>query len=155
MERYTLISADYHAGPLPDQVRGYVDPKHRYAFDTWGNDEEAMLARRAGHTGEAIYGDKAMEDCDAEDAVAHGVMDGAWDSKRRAEEMNSDGGVGEVIFPGGSKETIAPWGAGLMTYQYDSMPNWARGLPLLQPMARRFLRRSLWSAAGCRTHHRR
>jgi predicted TIM-barrel fold metal-dependent hydrolase len=119
MDRYTLISADCHAGPLPDQVRSYVDPKHRDAFDAWVNDEEATLARRAQHTGEAIYGDEAMGDFDAEDAVAHGGMDGAWDSKRRVEEMNGDGVVGEVIFPGGSKETIAPWGAGLMTYQYE------------------------------------
>ena len=119
MDRHMLISADCHAGPLPDQVRGYVDPKHRDAFDAWVNDEESMLARRAEHTGEAIYGDEAMEDFDAESAVQHGGMDGAWDSKRRVEEMNSDGVVGEVIFPGGSKDTIAPWGAGLMTYQYE------------------------------------
>src|SRR5690606_17935473 len=54
-DRLLLISADCHAGPLPDTIRAYVDPKHRAAFDAWLADTEGMLARRAEHTGEAIY----------------------------------------------------------------------------------------------------
>ena len=128
MDRYLLISADCHAGPLPAQARGYVDPKHRAAFDAWLADAEGMLRRRAEHTGEAIYGDEALGDFAAEAKVVHGGMAGAWDSKRRVEELEADGIVAEVIYPGGSIETVSPFGSGLMTYQYEQGPAlWAEG----------------------------
>jgi predicted TIM-barrel fold metal-dependent hydrolase len=128
MDRYLLISADCHAGPLPAQARGYVDPKHRAAFDAWLADAEGMLRRRAEHTGEAIWGDEALGDFAAEAKVAHGGTAGAWDSKRRVEELEADGIVAEVIYPGGSIETVSPFGAGLMTYQYEQDPAlWAEG----------------------------
>lgn len=117
-DRLLLVSADCHAGPLPDTIRGYVLPKYRAAFDAWLADTEGMLARRAEHTGEAIYGDEAMADFQVEDAVGHGGMDGAWDSKRRLAELEQDGIVAEVIFPGGTFQTVSPFGSGLMTYQY-------------------------------------
>ena len=114
-DRILLISADCHAGPLPDTIRSYVSPKHRAAFEAWHADQAGMLARRAEHTGEAIYGDEAMADFQVEDAVNHGGIDGAWDSKRRLAELEQDGIVAEVIFPGGSFQTISPFGSGLMT----------------------------------------
>ena len=117
-DRILLISADCHAGPLPDTIRSYVSPKHRAAFEAWHSDQAGMLARRAEHTGEAIYGDEAMADFQVEDAVNHGGIDGAWDSKRRLAELEQDGIVAEVIFPGGSFQTVSPFGSGLMTYQY-------------------------------------
>ena len=117
-DRLLLISADCHAGPLVDTIRSYVSPTFRDAFDAWHADEAGLLARRAEHTGEAIYGDEAMADFADEDAVSGGGMDGAWDSKRRLEELEQDGIAAEVIFPGGSSETVSPFGSGLMTYQY-------------------------------------
>jgi predicted TIM-barrel fold metal-dependent hydrolase len=119
MDRYLLISADCHAGPLPDQLRPYVREAYRERYDAWVADEEGMLARRAEHTGAAIYGDEALEEFGGEKAVVHGGMDGAWDSKRRLAELDQDGIVAEVIFPGGSIQTVSPFGAGLMTYQYE------------------------------------
>ena len=119
MDRYLLISADCHAGPLPDVARSYVDSKFVDRFDAWIADVDAKNARRAEHTGEAIYGEEALGDFDVESAVSGGGMDGAWDSKRRLEEMKGDGVVAEVIFPGGSMQTVGPFGAGLMTYQYE------------------------------------
>src|SRR5262245_8516666 len=118
-DRYLLISADCHAGPRAEVARGYVDPKHRAAFDAWLADAAGMARHRAEHTGEAIYGDEALADFAAEEGVAHGGMDGAWDSKRRLEELEADGIVAEVIFPGGSMQTVSPFGAGLMTYQFE------------------------------------
>ena len=42
--------------------------------------------------------------------------------------MNGDGIVAEVIFPGGSLETISPFDVGLMTYQYPQAPEiWYEG----------------------------
>jgi predicted TIM-barrel fold metal-dependent hydrolase len=133
-DRYLLISADCHAGPLPEVMRTYVESKHRQAFDAWLADVEGLNARRAEHTGEAIYGDEALDDFAVEEAVAHGGMDGAWDSKRRLAELEQDGIVAEVIYPGGSLQTCSPFGAGLMTYQYEQDPE-------------------IWWA-GCRSHNR-
>lgn len=119
MDRYLLISADCHAGPLPDQMRTYVEPNYRKRFDEWVGDVDGLMARRAEHTGAAIYGEEALGEFAQEDAIVHGGMDGAWDSKRRLAELDQDGVVAEVIFPGGSMQTVSPFGAGLMTYQYE------------------------------------
>jgi len=128
MDRYLLISADCHAGPLPDQARGYISPKFRDAFDAWVGDEAGKLRRRADHTGASIYGDEAIADFDVDVANERGNTSGSWDSKRRLEEMNGDGIVAEVIFPGGSLETISPFDVGLMTYQYPQAPEiWFEG----------------------------
>ena len=69
-DRYLLISADCHAGPRADVARGYVDAKHRAAFDAWLADEQGMARRRAEHTGEAIYGDEALADFSAEESTS-------------------------------------------------------------------------------------
>ena len=128
MDRYLLISADCHAGPLPDQARGYVSPQYRDAYDAWIADTEGKQRRRAEHTGAAIYGDEALADFDDDVAKEGGQAAGAWDSKRRLEEMNGDGVVAEVIFPGGSLDTISPFSVGLMTYQYQQSPEiWLEG----------------------------
>jgi predicted TIM-barrel fold metal-dependent hydrolase len=126
--RYLLISADCHAGPRPEDARTYVDPKHRAAYDAWLADTDGQQRRRVEHTGEAIYGDEALGDFAAEAEVVRGGMDGAFDSKRRLQELEADGIVAEVIFPGGSMQTVSPFGAGLMTYQFEQdAALWAEG----------------------------
>jgi predicted TIM-barrel fold metal-dependent hydrolase len=127
-ERVVVVSADCHAGPLPDQARTYVDPEFRDAFDEWLADDEARARRQTDHTGQAIYGDEALEDFTALDAVSEGGLDGAWDSARRLAELDADGVVAEVIYPGGGGLSISPFDAGLMTYQYEQDPAiWAAG----------------------------
>ena len=79
-DRLVLVSADCHAGPLPDQAREYVDPAFRDAFDEWLADDAARVRRQADHTGQAIYGDEALEDFTALDAVSGGGLEGVWDS---------------------------------------------------------------------------
>jgi predicted TIM-barrel fold metal-dependent hydrolase len=133
-ERVLLISADCHAGPLPEQARSYVDPEFREAFDLWLTDDAGRARRQAEHTGQAIYGDEAIEDFIALDAVNEGGLDGAWDSARRLAELEADGIVAEVIYPDGGGLTVSPFDAGLMTYQYE------------QDVA-------IWSA-GCRAYNR-
>jgi predicted TIM-barrel fold metal-dependent hydrolase len=129
-----VVSADCHAGPLPEQARSYVDPEFREAFDDWLADDVGRGRRQAEHTGQAIYGDEALEDFTALDAVNEGGLDGAWESARRLAELEADGVVAEVIYPGGGGQTISPFDAGLMTYQYE------------QDVA-------IWSA-GCRAYNR-
>jgi predicted TIM-barrel fold metal-dependent hydrolase len=127
-EPLVLVSADCHAGPLPEQVRPHVDPEFRDAFDAWLGDEDARARRRAEHTGQAVYGDEALEDFTALEAVNEGGVDGAWDSSRRLAELEADGIAAEVIYPDGGGGSISPFDAGLMTYQYEQDPEiWAAG----------------------------
>ena len=44
-DRILLISADCHAGPLPETIRSYIAPKYREAFDAWMADEAGMESK--------------------------------------------------------------------------------------------------------------
>ncbi|MEU6675156.1 amidohydrolase family protein [Streptomyces sp. NPDC046925] len=81
-ERYTVISADCHAGADLLDYRPYLASGHHDAFDAWAatyvNPYEDLLADTA---------------------------DRNWNSDRRVAELEQDGIVGEVVFP----NTIPPF----------------------------------------------
>ncbi len=80
--RYTVISADCHAGANVADYRPYLESGYHEAFDTWV----------AGY--ENPYDDVKGADADRN-----------WDSDRRLGEMHADGIVAEVVFP----NTIPPF----------------------------------------------
>lgn len=128
MERYLIISADSHAGGMPEDYLEFVDPPMRDAYNDWVLDTETQQRRRAEHTGQAIYGEEALQDFSDLEEVAEGGRDGAFDSDRRLKEQDADGVVAEVIFPGGGGDTVCPFNVGLMTYQYKEDPGvWLAG----------------------------
>ena len=79
---YLLITADTHAGGSHAQYREYLDPAWRETFDAW----------RGGYKNPAQehYGTKKMKN---------------WDLAIRSEDQNSQGVVGEVVFP----NTVPPF----------------------------------------------
>jgi len=79
---YILITADTHAGGNHAQYREYLDPKYRDAFDEW----------RGGYKNPSLshYGEKKVKN---------------WDLEIRTRDQNSQGVVGEVIFP----NTVPPF----------------------------------------------
>ena len=81
-DRYTVISADCHAGADLLDYRPYLEKKHHEAFDAWAadyvNPYEDLLAAAAERN---------------------------WDSQRRLRELETDGIVAEVVFP----NTIPPF----------------------------------------------
>ena len=81
-EPYVLITADTHAGGSHAQYREYLDPKYRDAFDSW----------RGGYKNpsQQHYARKKLRN---------------WDYAVRTEDQNSQGVVGEVIFP----NTVPPF----------------------------------------------
>ena len=81
-EPYILITADTHAGGSHAQYREYLDPKYREAFDEW----------RGGYKNPALehYGKKKLRN---------------WDLEIRNGDQNSQGVVGEVVFP----NTVPPF----------------------------------------------
>jgi len=81
-EPYLLITADTHAGGSHSHYREYLDPQYRARFDEW----------RGGYKNPAQehYGVKKMKN---------------WDLAIRSEDQNSQGVVGEVVFP----NTVPPF----------------------------------------------
>ncbi|WP_069884564.1 amidohydrolase family protein [Streptomyces luteocolor] len=81
-DRYTVISADCHAGADLLDYRDYLESRHHDAFDAWAatyvNPYEDLLADTA---------------------------DRNWNSDRRIAELEEDGIVAEVVFP----NTIPPF----------------------------------------------
>ena len=81
-EPYVLITADTHAGGSHAHYREYLEPKYRDAFDAW----------RGGYKNPALehYGSKKLRN---------------WDLEIRTRDQNSQGVVGEVVFP----NTVPPF----------------------------------------------
>lgn len=79
---YILITADTHAGGSHAQYREYLDPQYRERFDEW----------RGGYRNPAQehYGSRKMRN---------------WDLEIRTRDQNSQGVVGEVVFP----NTVPPF----------------------------------------------
>jgi len=81
-ERYTIISADCHAGASMDQYAEYLDPEHR----------EELAAWRAKYA-------NPWRDLHGEGKTRN------WDTARRDAEQEADGVVAEVVFP----NTVPPF----------------------------------------------
>jgi predicted TIM-barrel fold metal-dependent hydrolase len=81
-DRYTVISADCHAGADLLDYRDYLDPAYRPDFDDWA----------------ATYVNP-YADLTEPDAARN------WDSERRNSDMDREGVAGEVIFP----NTVPPF----------------------------------------------
>ncbi|MEZ4289012.1 MAG: amidohydrolase family protein [Myxococcota bacterium] len=81
-EPYVLITSDTHAGGSHAQYREYLDPKYREDFDAW----------RGGYRNpsEDHYGVKKKRN---------------WDFAIRTKDQDSQGVVGEVVFP----NTVPPF----------------------------------------------
>jgi predicted TIM-barrel fold metal-dependent hydrolase len=82
-DRYTLITADSHAGGSHAQYRDYLDPEFLDDFDAW----------------RGMYKNPFRDLRDTSERVRN------WDSERRWSDMESDGVVAEVLFP----NTIPPF----------------------------------------------
>jgi predicted TIM-barrel fold metal-dependent hydrolase len=81
-ERYTIISADCHAGGNHETYREYLDPAWRDEFDAW----------RGGYK-------NPFRDLQGDGRTRN------WDDERRIEEQEADGIVAEVTFP----NTVPPF----------------------------------------------
>lgn len=81
-DRYTVISADCHAGGNHAQYREYLDPQYLDAFDAW--------------RGEYRNPFRDLQD----DGRSRN-----WDDERRVGDLHADGIVAEVLFP----NTVPPF----------------------------------------------
>jgi predicted TIM-barrel fold metal-dependent hydrolase len=81
-DRYTIISADCHAGANHETYRQYLDPAYLDDFDAWRNKYKNPF--------------RDLQD---------GGRVRNWDNERRISDLERDGIVGEVIFP----NTVPPF----------------------------------------------
>lgn len=81
-ERYTIISADCHAGGSHEMYREFLDPKYRDAFDAWRGEYKNPF--------------RDLQD---------GGRIRNWDDERRNGDLEADGIVAEVVYP----NTVPPF----------------------------------------------
>ena len=93
-----LVSSDCHAGIPRAQYRQYLDPGYHADFD----DYDASL--KAWWETSPPFADDAMED---REIVANQFP--FYDSKGRLKNLEDNGFVAEVLFPGASPQTSVPW----------------------------------------------
>jgi predicted TIM-barrel fold metal-dependent hydrolase len=82
MERYTIVSADCHAGASHEQYREYLPEQHLEAFDEW--------RARYRNPFRDLLSEKRRRN---------------WDDDLRTRDLETDGIVAEVVFP----NTIPPF----------------------------------------------
>jgi predicted TIM-barrel fold metal-dependent hydrolase len=82
MKRYTVISADCHAGGTMEMYREHLDPGWRDEFDAW----------------RGVYRNPFRD-------LQGGGRSRNWDDERRLAEQEADGVVAEVVFP----NTVPPF----------------------------------------------
>ena len=120
MDRYLVISADSHAGAPWDDYRSYLSKEHHEKLDEWIAEKRKshpLSERRIG--GQLVVGTDYLERFTAEEAVKAGGVSGAWDPKRRLQEMDSQGIAAEVIFPDTQNRNQPPFEALESPGEYD------------------------------------
>ena len=105
MKQILMISADCHAGPLPDTYREYLDPSVLDEYGTWLSGVEEQKRRRA-----SLFEKKFFEKFEKEKAAG---IEGAWDPDQRIRQLEGDGTVAEVIYPDSIVAGGVPFGAGI------------------------------------------
>jgi predicted TIM-barrel fold metal-dependent hydrolase len=95
-DRYTVISADTHAGANHETYRTYLDPKFHDDFDAWRGKYKNPW--------------KDLRDTD--------LRVRNWDDDRRDADMLGEGVVGEVIFP----NTVPPFYPGFVLFAGPPKP---------------------------------
>jgi len=96
-DRYTIISADTHAGGSHEQYREFLDPAYRQDFDDWRGQ----------------YKNPWKDLRDTSLRVRN------WDDDVRNEQQDADGVVGEVIFP----NTVPPFYPGFVLFAAPPKPD--------------------------------
>ena len=106
-DRYTIISADAHAGLPCEEYRPYLDAAYHAPFDEY-------LAERQANRDQALemnYDYIMGWETDNEEGLR-----GAWDIEQRDKELDADGVTAEVMFADADAITgmaSPPFGAGL------------------------------------------
>ena len=83
MDRILLISADCHAGPLPETYREYLEKSVREDYAAWVGEAEEQRAHR-----QSLFEGKFLEKHKA--GASAGGVTGAWDPEQRIRELEGE-----------------------------------------------------------------
>ena len=106
-DRYTIISADAHAGLPCEEYRPYLAPRYFEAFDTYLTERHAQRDQQMKLNYDYITSWETTHE--------EGLR-GAYDAEQRDKELDADGVAAEVIFADADAITgmeSPPFGAGL------------------------------------------
>jgi hypothetical protein len=121
MDRYTVVSSDCHAGPLPEKYREYLEPKYRPIFD------QALPI----HLAQVAKVEKSFLIQEVNEEWRKPIQQqliGTWDDAERTKVLDSEGIAAEIIYVDGITERNSPpFGAGLSlpTEGIDPELQWA------------------------------
>src|SRR5262245_29466265 len=109
MGRYTVISADCHAGATDSRggFMDYVDAAYRDLL----REHTAEKRRQFNESLAKLFDPEFMAEQDDTDAALGGGRSGAYDADRRIVELQADGIVADVIFPDGTQDNTTPFDA--------------------------------------------
>jgi predicted TIM-barrel fold metal-dependent hydrolase len=102
-ERYLVISADCHAAARWQDYEPYLEPRYREEFRAWygaGGARPPLAGRELRPGEQRLFDTRFLDEIDATAEVERGGKRGTWDADTRVRELEADGVVGEVIFPG-------------------------------------------------------
>jgi len=96
MSKLLMISADSHAGVKPSDYAAWLDPQYRDGVED--------LIKHTQFISDNVWitapDEKAMAVVDTRGSIAKGGKYGLWDPELRLRELEAEGFVAEVIFPG-------------------------------------------------------
>ena len=107
-ERYTIISADGHAGLSCEEYRPYLETRYHDRFDEYLAEREANRDEPLKFNYDYIMGWETENE--------EGLR-GAYDPEQRDKELDADGVAADVLFPDADAITgmaSPPFGAGLL-----------------------------------------
>src|SRR4051794_6322405 len=96
MSKLLMISADSHGAVNPQDYAEWLDPPYRDKVDE--------LIAHTQFISDNVWvtapDERALAAVDARGSIARGGKYGLWDPGLRLQELEAEGFVGEVIFPG-------------------------------------------------------
>ncbi|MEX1006278.1 MAG: amidohydrolase family protein [Acidimicrobiia bacterium] len=108
MARLLVISADTHTGAPQAEYLPYLDPEYRQPFETaLAADAEAAAADDLPDLADRLFTQEVQSQAKeerghaVESTVIGNASTGSWDPTLRLKELEADGCVGDVLFPGG------------------------------------------------------
>ncbi len=104
MAKIMMISCDSHAGPRASEYKDWLEPRYRDRVD----ELIAHMEWVEQHVWVAVPEAEAARYVDTRGAIANGGLEGLWDPSRRLAELEAEGFVAEIIFPGDVK-SVGPY----------------------------------------------
>jgi predicted TIM-barrel fold metal-dependent hydrolase len=102
-DKLLLISADAHVGGFPEDYRAYIDPKYRDRINDLIAEDKEFVGRGISQD---RYSKEQLDRMDERNAIRDGGLEGAFNLKRRLQELDSEGVAAELLNPGHQVSTL-------------------------------------------------